>query len=58
MKCICGYERLHDWQTNDNKEVGDQDFIRIDCFGKPFETDKKTDSYSRTTQQRECLVNL
>lgn len=45
MKCVCGYEKLYDWQTNDGKEIGDEDFIRIDCFGKPFETDKKESDY-------------
>jgi hypothetical protein len=45
MKCICGYEKLEDWQTDDNKAVGDEDFIRIDCFGKAFETDKKCNDY-------------
>jgi len=43
MKCLCGYEKLHDWEENKNdKEIGDQDFIRIDYFGQPFETDLKT----------------
>ncbi len=45
MKCLCGYERLKDWEAKDNKEVGDEDFIKIDCFGKPFETDGKTGNY-------------
>jgi len=43
MKCLCGYEKLHDWEENKNdKEIGVQDFIRIDYFGQPFETDLKT----------------
>ena len=29
MKCICGYERLYNYQTDDGKEVGDKDFITI-----------------------------
>lgn len=28
MKCICGYERLKDYQ-NDGVEVGDKDFIEV-----------------------------
>jgi hypothetical protein len=41
MKCLCGYERLQDYMTDDGKEVGDEEFIRVDCFGKPFETDSE-----------------
>ena len=41
MKCLCGYERLYDYQTDDDIEVGDESFIKILCFGKPFETDKE-----------------
>ena len=45
MKCICGYEQLEDYETEDGKAVGDEKFVRIDCFGKAFETDKSTGSY-------------
>ena len=37
--CNCGYEFKDAYRTEDNKQVGDERFIRIDCFDKPFETD-------------------
>lgn len=40
MKCVCGYEKLEDWETDDNIPVGDEKFIQISCLGKRFETDK------------------
>lgn len=41
--CNCGYEFKHDYETEDDKQVGDEMFIRIDCFGKPFETDHENE---------------
>lgn len=29
MKCICGYEQLDDWETDDYKAIGDEKFIYI-----------------------------
>lgn len=50
MKCICGYEYLEKWHTEDNKGVGDKNFItvkfglypqiRVDC------EDYKTEVYA------------
>ena len=37
MKCpVCGYEYDNDCNVNKTR---DEPFIRIDCFGKEFETD-------------------
>ena len=55
MKCICGYEKLYDYQTDDCVEVGDKEFIRIDCFGKPFETSVKTPYYCSSDYQTTYL---
>ena len=54
MKCCnCGYEFKHDYETEDNKQVGDEMFIKIDCFGKPFETDHEDeDLYYRRYEDR------
>ena len=32
MKCLCGYEHLYDYQTADNKAVGDEEFIMFNTF--------------------------
>jgi len=41
MKCVCGYVKEADWQSEDGKNHGDEEFIRIehsvmeidnDCF--------------------------
>jgi len=29
MKCVCGYEFKHKWETDDNIQVGDEEFIMI-----------------------------
>lgn len=33
MKCVCGYERLERWQTDDGVAVGNKKFINLD-FGR------------------------
>lgn len=39
--CNCGYEFKDAYETDDDKQVGDERFIRIDCLGRPFETNHK-----------------
>ena len=39
--CNCGYEFKDAYETDDNKQIGDERFIKIDCVGRPFETDHK-----------------
>lgn len=46
MKCICGYEKVEHWRTDDGIGIGDEDFITIDCFGKPFETSKRKNNWN------------
>lgn len=43
-KChCCGYEYEVSWDYKNRKYIivkGDEPFIRIDCLGRPFETDE------------------
>lgn len=50
MKCpVCGYEAEQDYcegkEENNFMTMGDENFVKIDCFGKPFETDAEKDDY-------------
>jgi phage FluMu protein Com len=41
MKCpVCGYIHEDEWEREDSVEIGDERFVRIDCLGRSFETDK------------------
>ena len=41
--CNCGYEFKDAYETDDNKQIGDKRFIRIDCVGRPFETNHENE---------------
>lgn len=48
MKCCnCGYEFIDKWETKDNTQVGDERFVRIDLFGKQFETNHENKDWCR-----------
>lgn len=32
MKCLCGYEKIEKWNSEDGEEVGDEKFILVN-FG-------------------------